>query len=100
MNNLIALLDQSVIAVFSIVIMYYSFKCLNNCTKSTKIFIRIPLIMYLAGSVGTLLLMASGATIDWAYGLFIVATTLHLASERRNNFNQIFPSQNMPQGKH
>lgn len=90
MSNLTTPFDQWIIAFFSAVILYISFKALNNCTKSTKIIIRIPLILFMTASAGTLVLLASGTEVQWPCGLMIIAAAFHLALDRRMNIHNPF----------
>jgi hypothetical protein len=83
MNELSMIATQSMYATFSLIILYFSFRSLNSCTKQTNFLIRITLILYLTSSVGTLLALAAGAIISWPFGLVIIATASHLGIERR-----------------
>lgn len=83
MNELNMVAVQTIYAIFSLIILYYSFRSLNSCTKQTNFLIRIILILYLTSSVGTLLTIAGGTVINWPFGLVIVATAFHLGIERR-----------------
>jgi len=83
MNELSAIATQSIFAVFSLIVLYYSFRSLNSCTNQTHSLLRITLILYLTSSVGTLLTIAAGTLIDWPFGFVIIATAFHLGIERR-----------------
>lgn len=90
MSNLTTPFDQWIIAFFSAVILYISFKALNNCTKATELIVRIPLILFMTASTGTLVLLSTGAHIQWPCGLMIIAAAFHLALDRRMNIYNPF----------
>lgn len=83
MNNLIELGLQVFLGVLSAVVWFYSLKYLNNCSSATRFIKRMSYILYFTGSTGTLIILLSGNTVDWSYGLFVVASAFHLVSEKR-----------------
>ena len=85
MNDFIQLWGQMVISIFSAIVLYYSFRNLNHCTKDTVFITRISLILYFTGAVGSMLLLLSVQPVDWSYGLFIIATAFHLSADRRKS---------------
>lgn len=85
MNDFIQICGQMVVSVFSAIVLYYSFRNLNHCTKETGFVTRVSLILYFTGAVGSMLLLLSGKPVDWSYGLFIIATAFHLSTDRRKS---------------
>lgn len=84
MNSLGVSIDQCIIGIFALVVLYSSFRGLNNCGKNTKLVNRIPLVLFFTASVGTLLLLTAGIRIQWSYALLIIGVAIHLFVDRRN----------------
>ena len=85
MNDFIQLWGQMIVSVFSTIVLFYSFKNLNQCTKETNFVTRVSLILYFTGAVGSVLMLLAGRPVDWSYGLFIIATACHLCADRRQS---------------
>lgn len=86
MINLLTQLDQIAIAFFAVVVMCYSFRSLNCCTEHTEFFVRLSSVLFFTSSAGAILLVVSSVHIGWPFGLFIAASALHLATDRREYF--------------
>lgn len=84
MNSLGIAIDQCIIGIFTLWMMYRSLYQLNQCSKHTKLTVRVPLILFLTASVGTMLLLTSGVRIEWSYALVIIGVSIHLSADRRN----------------
>jgi hypothetical protein len=83
MNSLPLTFDQCIVGVFTLMMLVFSFRGLNNCTKATKLFVRLPLVLFFTSSIGTLLLITSGVKIHWSYALIVIGVAIHLAVDRR-----------------
>jgi hypothetical protein len=82
MTNLL-MLGQIVVAIAATTLLWESFKSLNNCSKDSHLFIRIPLILFLPSSLGILLLIVGGTIINWPVALIVVASAFNVTTNRR-----------------
>ena len=83
MSNLFITWDQIFIAVSSLLLLFISFSELNNCTKSTRLPVRLSLVVLMTSSAGILLLIAGNYKIPWIFGTNVLGIAVYLLSNRR-----------------
>lgn len=82
MNSLLLLL-QTISLVFAMLVVYYSFMVLNNCSNDTKWGNRLPLIITFTGACGVVLHILMGNVPHWSFTLILIAVALRMATDRR-----------------
>lgn len=78
-----SLMVQAASLVFALVIAYYSFHALNNCTRNTQWKVRIAVVITFAGACGVSLHILMGNVPHWSFAMMLAALALRLASDRR-----------------
>jgi hypothetical protein len=91
MNSLL-LLTQAASLVFAVVIVFYSFRGLNNCTRATLWKARVPIIVTFSGGCGVILHLLMGNVPHWSFAMMLFALSMRLANERREPLSKLLHS--------
>lgn len=77
------IINQTMVIIFCLFIIYYSFRALNLCDKNTEFIIRYSKILSFTGAVAILIQTSMNVIPHWSFTMILIAYTLLLYRDRR-----------------